>query len=92
MGQVVGIKDGKTLSDGETVTDKAQDYDPVAAVWHGAPEMVLEVAKSHKMDYCDAAAYTIHSLLREAEGAAEKHQKAADLLEFIRESFFAGAE
>lgn len=92
MGQVVGIKDGKTLSDGDTVEDKAQDHDSVAAVWHGAPDRVLEVAKSLEMDYCDVAAYTIHSLLREAEGAAEKHEKAAQLLEFIRDEFFAGAE
>ena len=92
MGQVVGITDGKTLSDGEAVADKAQEYNPVAEVWHGAPVRVLEVAKSLDMDYCDVAAYTIHSLLREAEGAAEKHEKAAQLLEFIREEFFAGAE
>lgn len=92
MGQVVGIKDGKTLSDGETVTDKAQDYDSVAAVWHGAPDRVLELAKSLEMEYCDVAAYTIHSLLREAENSAEKHEKAAQLLEFIRDAFFADAE
>ena len=91
MGQVIDMASRK-LADGETVTDKARDYDSVAAVWHGAPDRVLEVAKSLEMDYCDVAAYTIHSLLREAEGAAEKHEKAAQLLEFIRDEFFAGAE
>ena len=91
MGQVIDMASRK-LADGETVTDKARDYDSVAAVWHGAPEMVLEVAKSHSLDYCDCAAYTIHSLLREAEGAAEKHEKAAQLLDFIRNEFFAGEE
>ena len=91
MGQVIDIA-GRTLADGEAVEDKAQDYNAVAAVWHGAPEMVLEVAKSHEMDYCDAVAYTVHSLLREAEDVAEKHEKAAQLLEFIRDEFFAGEE
>ena len=91
MGQVIDITSRK-LEDGEAAKDSARDYDSVAAVWHGAPEMVLEIAKSHSMDYCDCAAYTIHSLLREAEDAAEKHQKAADLLDFIRSEFFAGEE
>ena len=54
--------------------------------------MLFRSAKLLEMDYCDVAAYTIHSLLREAEGAAEKHEKAAQLLEFIRDEFFAGAE
>ena len=91
MGQVIDMASRK-LADGDAAEDRARDYDSVAAVWHGAPEMVLEIAKSHEMDYCDAAAYTIHSLLREAEGAAEKHEKAAQLLEFIRSEFFAGEE
>ena len=91
MGQVIDMASRK-LEDGEAAEDKARDYDSVAAVWHGAPEMVLEVAKSHDMDYCDCAAYTIHSLLREAEEAAVKHQKAADILDFIRSEFFAGEE
>jgi hypothetical protein len=91
MGQVIDMA-GRTLADGETVSDKAQEYNPVAEVWHGAPVWVLETAKSLDMDYCDAAAYTIHSLLREAEGAAEKHERAAMLLEFIRDEFFADAE
>ena len=90
MGQVVGIKDGKALSDGETA--KQSERSDVAEVWHGAPVYVLEVAKSLDMDYCDAALYTVHSLLREAEDAAEKHERAAELLEFIRNEFFAGAE
>ena len=91
MGSVVDMA-GNELVDGETVVDKAQEYNPVAEVWHGAPDRVLEVAKSLEMDYCDVAAYTIHSLLREAEDAAEKHEKAAQLLEFIRDEFFAGEE
>ena len=92
MGQVVSITDGKTLADGETVDDRDEERSAIASVWHGAPELVLAVAKSHEMDYCDAVTYTVHSLLREAEGAAEKHEKAAKLLEFIRDEFFAGAE
>ena len=91
MGQVIDMA-GRTLADGETVVDNAQEYNPVAEVWHGAPVYALELAKSLEMDYCDVAAYTIHSLLREAEGAAEKHEKAAQLLEFIRDEFFAGEE
>ena len=91
MGTVVDMA-GRTLADGETVEDRDEERSAIAAVWHGAPEMVLEVAKSHSMDYCDAVAYTVHSLLREAEGAAEKHEQAAMLLEFIRDEFFADAE
>jgi hypothetical protein len=52
----------------------------------------LELAKSLETDYCDVVAYTVHSLLREAEEAAVKHQKAADILDFIRNEFFAGEE
>jgi hypothetical protein len=91
MGQVIDMA-GRTLADGETVEDRDEERSAIASVWHGAPEMVLEVAKLHEMDYCDAVAYTVHSLLREAEGAAEKHEKAAQLLEFIRDEFFADAE
>ena len=91
MGTVVDMA-GRTLADGETVEDRDEERSAIAAVWHGAPEMVLEVAKSHSLDYCDVVAYTVHSLLREAEDAAEKHEKAAQLLEFIRDEFFAGAE
>lgn len=91
MGQVIDMA-GRTLADGEAVEDKAQEYNSVAKVWHGAPVYALELAKELSMDYCDVAAYTIHSLLREAEDSAEKHEKAAQLLEFIRDQFFAGEE
>lgn len=91
MGQVIDMA-GRTLAEGETVEDRDEERSAVAEVWHGAPVYALELAKELSMDYCDVAAYTIHSLLREAEDAAEKHEKAAQLLEFIRDQFFAGEE
>ena len=59
--------------------------------WQEVPAMIRCLADDSfdTLGYPDVVELVVHSLLTEAEQASEKHDRAAEVLEFIRERFFA---
>ena len=91
MGSVVDMT-GRELDAGEDVTATAGEQlerAELREIWESVPEIVREWADGHDLQYPAAVELMVHSLLAEAEGASEKHERAAQVLEFIRERFFA---
>lgn len=90
MGNVVDMT-GREIAEGEEVT-KGRDAQfrsaGFAQLWHSAPDMARYLADDLGMQYPDAVAAIIHSLLREAEQGADRHAVCRDLLEWIGEEFF----
>ena len=94
MGSVVDMT-GRTLVEGEDVTATAGEQlerAELREIWESVPEIVREWADSYELQYPAAVELMVHSLLTEALGASEKHERAGQVLEFIRERFFADVE
>ena len=90
MGNVVDMT-GREIAAGEEVTrDRDEQFRSAAFrdMWQAAPDMVRYLADEQEMPYADAAFAIVHSLLREAEQAAENHEVARQLLVTIGEEFF----
>ena len=91
MGSVVDMT-GRTLVEGEEVTGTAAEQlerAELREIWESVPEIVREWADGYDLQYPAAVELMVHSLLAEAEGASEKHERAGQVLEFIRSRFFA---
>lgn len=92
MGDVIDMT-GRVLAEGETVTENREEQEQRAAlyaVWADAPRAAREWAELHGFDYPDAVELLVHSLLTEAEEASAEHERAGQVLEFIRDRFFSG--
>lgn len=82
---------GRVLEAGETVTETLEQQQFTAAYrdfWNSVPDMVRYLADQKGFEYPDCAELIIHSLLQEAVQASEKHDRAAEVVEFIRSSFY----
>ena len=82
---------GRVLAEGEAVTEDRQEQEDRAQlreVWDEMPAFVRALAQKYELRYPDMVEVLIHSLLTEATGAAEKHERAAEVVEFIRSRFF----
>ena len=82
---------GRVLDVGEEVTEDRQEQEDRAqlrAAWDEIPALVRELAVTYDQSYPVMAEVVMHSLLTEATGAAEKHERAAEVVEFIRSRFF----
>ena len=91
MGSVVDMT-GRVLDAGEEITATAAEQlerAELREIWDSVPEIVREWADGHDLQYPAAVELMVHSLLTEALGASEKHERAAQVLEFIRSRFFA---
>ena len=91
MGSVVDMT-GRELVEGEVVTATAGEQlerATVRQVWDDAPVFVREWADSYGLEYPEAVELLVHSLLSEAVQAAEKYDRAGEVVEFIRSRFFA---
>ena len=94
MGTVIDMT-GRMLVEGEEITATASEQlerAELREIWDSVPEIVREWADGHGMEYPAAVELMVHSLLTEATQGAEEHERAAQVLEFIRERFFAGDE
>jgi len=58
------------------------------AAWDEAPAVARYFADRHGLDYDDAVICLVHSLLREADQAADRHPEAAFVWAFIGESIY----
>jgi hypothetical protein len=86
---------GRELDAGEEVTGTAAEQlerAELREIWDSVPEIVREWADGHELQYPAAVELMVHSLLTEALGASEKHERAAKVLEFIGSRFFAGED
>lgn len=97
MGAQVLDMTGRELSPGESVTEYRSEQQEAAEArdfWDSVPDMVRYLADNQfdHLDYPDVVELVVHSLLTEAEQAAEEHERAADVLEFIRGRFFSPDE
>ena len=91
MGAVVDMT-GRVLAEGEDVTETAGEQLERAVMrehWLEVPVIVREWADASGLQYPDAVELMVHSLLSEAVQAAEKHERAVEVVEFIRSRFFA---
>ena len=94
MGSVVDMT-GRELDAGEEVTGTAAEQlerAELREIWESVPEIVRDWADSCDLQYPAAVELMVHSLLTEALGASEKHERAGQVLEFIRLRFFAEEE
>jgi hypothetical protein len=94
MGSVVDMT-GRTLVEGEEITATAGEQlerAELREIWESVPEIVREWADGHELQYPAAVELMVHSLLTEALGASEKHERAGQVLEFIGSRFFAGED
>ena len=94
MGATVVDMTGRELAPGESVTADRFEQEQAAEArefWDNVPAMVRYLAENtlDTLDYPDVVELIVHSLLTEAEQASEKHDRAAEVLEFIRGRFFA---
>ena len=86
---------GRVLEQGEEITENAREQAERAElhdIWHSSPEIVREWADGHDLEYPFAVEVMVHSLLSEAQQGAKKHERAAQVLEFVRSRFFAEDE
>ena len=91
MGAVVDMT-GRVLEPGETVTLTADEQATSAKfdqLWHSAPDIVREIAERENLFYPHVVEVIVHSLLQEAVQAADRHEPAREVLEFIERSIFA---
>ena len=94
MGSVVDMT-GRELFEGEVITATAGEQLEGATTreaWDNAPLFVREWAELYGFDYPEAVELLVHSLLSEARQAAVKHDRAGEVLEFVRSRFFEAKE
>ena len=90
MGEVVDMT-GRVLAAGESVDKYRAEQEalaPYRAAWDEAVELARYVADRHGLEYPEAVELIVHSLLQEAYQASEKHERAAEVLEFIGGCFY----
>ena len=82
---------GRVLEQGEEITENAREQAERAElheIWASVPEIVREWADSYELQYPAAVELMVHSLLTEATQGAEKHERAQQVLDFVRSRFF----
>jgi uncharacterized protein (DUF2235 family) len=82
---------GRVLDAGEAVTEDRREQEGRAhlrGVWDEIPAVVRELCETHQLNYPTMVEVVLHSLLTEATQGAEKHERAAEVVEFIRSRFF----
>ena len=85
MGDVVDMT-GRVLAEGETVDvlrDEQFRESAMRTLWQHAPDLVRAVAEREGLAYSDAAYCVVHSILREAEQAMDRHEAAREVFEGI---------
>ena len=93
MGAVVDMT-GRVLEPGQSMTANRFEQEQAAEAkefWHEVPSLIRYLADNSvdTLGYPDLVELVVHSLLTEAVQGAEKHERAAEVVEFIRSSFFA---
>jgi len=86
-GRIV-VADQHPLGDSAVANVDSKDRETLEKAWREAPDVARYFADRHGLDYDDAVICLVHSLLREADQAADRHPEAAFVWAFIGESIY----